>query len=123
MGFTHGYSCLIPFGINKNRLATSSAEDNRPQRHNPEISLIIDNLPKLIPDSRYSGKTWFLHNVIRTFIANAITPISVTYYVLMRCLILIQFMNNQSRTKFRFEPCCFWRHNISAVGYVYELLH
>ena len=27
-----------------------------------------------------------------------------------------QFMNNQSRTKFRFKPSCFGRHNITGIG-------
>lgn len=35
----------------------------------------------------------------------------------------VEFMNNQSATKFRLKPCGLWRHYVSAVGNIHDLLH
>lgn len=36
---------------------------------------------------------------------------------------LIQFMNNQSRTKFWFKPSSLRRHNVAGIGNIHQLFH
>ena len=38
-------------------------------------------------------------------------------------MLLIQFVNNQSRAKFRLEPGSFWRHNQTTVSNIDKLFH
>ena len=38
-------------------------------------------------------------------------------------LLLFEFMNNETGTQFRFEPCCLGRHDVAGIGYVHQLLH
>ena len=39
------------------------------------------------------------------------------------CSGLCQLMNHESATELRLKPCGLRRHNVSAVGYVDDLLH
>ncbi len=63
------------------------------------------------------------------------TPINASFHSLLRCIKtpkfllihlskkLIQFMNNQSRTKFWFKPSSLRRHNVAGIGNIHQLFH
>ena len=38
-------------------------------------------------------------------------------------LILVQFVDYQSRTEFWLKPCCLRRHDVARISYVHDLLH
>src|SRR5574344_2209367 len=44
-------------------------------------------------------------------------------FILIQIYLLVQFMNNKSRTQFRFKPSGLRRHNLTAVGNIHNLFH